>query len=229
VPDYVYPGCVPGDPSENACCTELCDAGLGDAACPEGWICTDLELPLAPELGVCTAAPPAPGDLQIVEVESDPPGITIYESPWEYIEILNLSDAPIDLALLSIDDSENPGMVIGESHPTVSGDGGCAQVSPTCLAPGRRALFVGSTYMGETGDALVFASQSTHILGTLMQPFTRIWLTDEVNQVTISSYRDWDDPSGPPLPVDEQPLHRIDPAGDDVPANWMSGPGSPGL
>ena len=36
------------------------------------------------------------------------------------------------------------------------------------------------------------------------------------------------DPSGEPLPSDEQPLHRVDPAAPDEPQSWVSAPATPG-
>jgi hypothetical protein len=110
----------------------------------------------------------------------------------------------------------------------MSGDGGCIGGSPTCLAPGRRVLLVIDAYAGETGDALVLSTARGAVVGGFFQPFTRAFVTDDYDQI-ISSYRAWDDPGGEPLPVDEQPLHRIDLAGPDVPQNWVSGPASPGL
>ena len=66
------------------------------------------------------------------------------------------------------------------------------------------------------------------VLGVGFTPTSPIFVTDAYGQI-ISSYRQWDDPAGDPLPIDEQPMHRIDPTGPDTPANWESKPGSPGL
>jgi hypothetical protein len=44
----------------------------------------------------------------------------------------------------------------------------------------------------------------------------------------LSSYRLWPDPSGDPLPVDEQPLHRLALDAPDEPQSWVSAPPSPG-
>lgn len=232
VPESQYPNGCGGGPG---CCSNLCDLELGEAACangPPGSSCSDLELPLSPELGVCVGSNLVPGDLQIVEVWADPPGITIVEAPLEFVEILNLSDKQIDLGLLSFGDFINPSADgILDDFDFVSGDGGCAQVSPLCLAPGRRALFVGNGYVGEAGAALVISSHTALIFGALLQPFTRIKLYDTATnlEVVISSYRSWNDLDIGPWPIDEQAIHRIDFAGPDVTENYVSGPPTPGL
>jgi hypothetical protein len=107
----------------------------------------------------------------------------------------------------------------------VSGEGGCA--SPTCLAPGRRALIVAQGYLGEAGDALVLATDDSTIADGGLTNSEPVVLWDGFDAL-VTSYRIWPDPSGAPLPTDELPLHRVDPLGLDEPANWESAPATPG-
>jgi hypothetical protein len=176
---------------------------------------TDVEEPL----------PIAIGALQIIEVASNPPGPATEEKPWEYVEILNTSENEVELSFVRISDDLEVGAPGLDPLAYVAGDGGC--VSPTCLAPGRRALIVAEGYLGETADALVLATDDSTIADgglTSTEPVV-IW---DAFDAAVSSYRAWPEPSGDPLPSDEQPLHRVDPTGLDEPANWESAPATPG-
>ncbi|KIG18698.1 hypothetical protein DB30_07713 [Enhygromyxa salina] len=231
VPESNYFGGCSGGPG---CCSPLCNLEFGEGACgaPE-FACMDLGVSFTPNVGVCVGATEfVPGDLQIVEIFADPPGVTISEMPYEFVEILNMSDKQLDLGLLWFGDYINQSAdSIQDNFEVVGGDGGCVQASQTCLAPGRRALFVGNGYVGPTGGALVISSHTAHIFGALLQPFTRIKLYElgANGESLISTYRSWNDPEIGPWPVDEQPIHRIDPAGPDIPDNWVSGPATPGF
>lgn len=170
--------------------------------------------------------PIANGAIQIVEVSSNPPGPASDEKPWEYVEILNTSENEVELSFARISDDLDLGAPGIDPLAYVSGDGGCE--SATCLAPGRRALIVAQGYLGETADALVLATDDSTLADgglTNTEPVV-IW---DAFDAMVSSYRAWPDPSGDPLPTDEQPLHRVDPLGLDEPANWESAPPTPGM
>ncbi len=169
--------------------------------------------------------PIAPGALQIVEVAANPPGPSNEEKSFEYIEIVNMSEDQLELGGCRIGDAptvDAPGV---DPLEYLVGDGGCD--SPTCLAPGARALIVGQGFLGETGGALVLATDDSTLADgglTTTEPVV-LW---DASDAMISSYRLWPDPAGDPLPTDEQPLHRIDPSAADEPQSWISAPGSPG-
>ena len=227
VPEFDYPDGCGGAPG---CCTNLCDPELGGAACadgPPGTSCTEFGLPLAPGVGVCSGSGLVAGDLQIVEIYADPPGITIVEAPLEFVEILNMSDKQINLGPLSFGDFINQSSEgILENYTVVAGDGGCAQFSELCLAPGRRVLFVNNAYVGEIGNALVLGSQTGQLVNALLQPFTRLKVYD--SDLVITSHRA-DNNLDFPIAPEATSMHRIDLAGPDLPNNWASGPISPGL
>jgi hypothetical protein len=170
--------------------------------------------------------PIAEAAVQIVEVASNPPGPASDEKPWEYVELLNTSQNEVELAFARIGDDLDPGAPGIDPLVHVSGDGGCP--SPTCLAPGRRALIVAQGYLGETGDALVLATDDSTLADGGLTNTEPVVLWDAFD-TQVSTYRAWPDPSGDPLPADEQPLHRVDPLGLDEPANWESAPATPGL
>jgi hypothetical protein len=166
-----------------------------------------------------------PGDVQIVEVSANPPGPAAGEKPYEYVEILNTSDAEIELAGCRIGDDPDPSAPGVDPLEYLDGDGGC--VSTTCIAPGQRAIIVGQGYLGPIGLALVLATDDSTIADAGLTNSEPVVLWDELG-TALSSYRVWPDPSGEPLPLDEQPLHRLDIAGPDEPQNWVSAPPSPG-
>ncbi|MFV8756526.1 hypothetical protein ACNOYE_38770 [Nannocystaceae bacterium ST9] len=169
--------------------------------------------------------PIAEAAVQIVEVQSNPPGPAAGEKSWEYVELLNVSENEVELEFARIGDDLGPDASGIDPLAHVSGEGGCA--SPTCLAPGRRALIVAQGYLGETGDALVLATDDSTIADGGLTNSEPLVLWDGFDAL-VTSYRIWLDPSGAPLPSDEQPLHRIDPLGVDEPANWTSAPATPG-
>ena len=164
--------------------------------------------------------------LQIVEVLSNPPGPAASEKAWEYVEILNTSQNEVELAFVRIGDDPSPDAAGVDPLAFVSGSGGCA--SPTCLAPDRRALIVAQGYLGETGDALVLATDDSTIADGGLTNTEPVVIWDGLDSM-ISSYRLWPDPSAEPLPSDEQPLHRIDPLALDQPEGWFSAAPTPGL
>ncbi len=176
--------------------------------------------------GIPEPTPIPPGALQITEVSANPPGPSSEEKPYEYVEIVNTSENQLELSGCRIGDAPDIGAPGLDPLEYVSGDGGCA--SPTCLAPGFRAILVGQGYLGETGGALVLSTDDSTIADGGLTNTEPVVLWD-ASDAMISSYRLWPDPSGEPLPSDEQPLHRIDPLADDAPQSWISAPPSPGL
>lgn len=170
-------------------------------------------------------APINPGDVQIVEVFANPPGPAAEEKGYEYVEVVNTSDVDIELSGCRIGDDPDPGAPGIDPLEYLAGDGGC--VSTTCLAPGQRAIIVGQGYMGPVADALVLATDDTTIADAGLTNSEAVVLWDALD-TALSSYRVWPDPSVDPLPIDEQPLHRLDAAAPDEPQSWVSAPPSPG-
>ena len=166
-----------------------------------------------------------PGALVIVEVSANPPGPSSEEKSFEYVELINASENPVELSGLLVGDDPSfdaPGV---DPLTVLSGDGGCE--TPSCLMPGARALIVGQGYLGDTGDALVLGCDDTTIADgglTNTEPVV-LWRADGV---AVSSHRLWDDPSSDPIALDEQPLHRLDVLVMDEPSSWVSAPPSPG-
>lgn len=207
--------------------TSLCRVADSD---PVEWIACP---PNPGELGASSEGPDEPDDpipipegaLAIVEVWANPPGGATEEKVHEFLEILNISENQLDLAGCRVGDDPlfaAPGV---DPLEYVSGDGGCE--SPTCLAPGARAIVVGQGYLGESNGALVLATDDSTIADGGLTNTEPVVLWGARGQM-ISSYRLWLDPTGEPLPSDEQPLHRIDPAAQDAPESWVSAPPSPG-
>jgi hypothetical protein len=170
--------------------------------------------------------PIEPGVLIITEVMANPPGPAAEEKPWEYVEIINVSENEVELSGLWVGDKlsfDAPGK---DPLTAAGGDGGCASAS--CLAPGARALIVAKGFLGESNDALLLETNDTGIAdgGLTMREPVLLWRSDGV---MISSYRVWPDPNSDPVPYVEQPLHRVELLGEDEPSNWVSAPASPGL
>ncbi|MFO7561706.1 MAG: lamin tail domain-containing protein [Enhygromyxa sp.] len=170
--------------------------------------------------------PIPPGAVQIVEVLANPLGPSSGEKSYEYVEIVNLSENPVELAGCRIGDAfefDAPGV---DPLEHALGDGGCE--SPTCLAPGARALIVGQGYLGETGGALVLATDDTTIADGGLTNTEPVVLWDPRGEA-ISTFRFWRDPSSPPVPGDGESLHRIDDSAKDAPESWFLGAPSPGI
>jgi hypothetical protein len=166
-----------------------------------------------------------PGDVQIVEVAANPPGPAADEKGYEYVEILNTSDVEIELSGCRIGDDVDPAAPGIDPLEYLAGDGGC--VSTTCLAPGQRAIIVGNAYLGLIGDGLVLVTDDSTIADAGLTNSEPVVLWDALD-TALSTYRVWLDPSVEPLPLDEQPLHRLDVAAIDEPQSWVSAPPSPG-
>jgi hypothetical protein len=192
-----------------------CEPNPGQAAPEEDDVADDPRTP----------APINPGAVQIVEVSANPPGPAADEKAYEYVEILNTSGVEIELSGCMVGDDPSPDAPGVDPLEYLAGDGGC--VSTTCLAPGRRAIIVGQGYAGEMGDALVLATNDTTIADAGLSNSEPVVLWDALG-IALSSYRLWPDPSVDPLPLDEQPLHRLDDAAPDEPQSWVSAPPSPG-
>jgi hypothetical protein len=185
----------------------------------------------APNPGVLGAGslpkPIAPGAIQIVEVYADPPVPSTQKKFYEFVEIVNVSEDSIELSGCRIGDHPDHDAPGVDPLEYLEGDGGC-EASPTCLAPGYRAIIVGNAYVGETGDALVLATDDTTIAHgglTKTEPAV-LW---DMNNTMVSSYRLWPDPAGEPLPHDHQSLHRVATDAEDEPQGWVVAPPSPGI
>jgi hypothetical protein len=162
----------------------------------------------------------------IVEVLANPPGPSSNEKYLEYVELLNIGNAAVDLAGWTVLDDVAPQAPGADPLLHLSGDGGCAPL--TCLAPGHRALVVGNAYSGPSGQALVLATDDTTIADGGLTTSEPVVIRDDSGAV-VSTYRDWDDPKADPYPLyDEVPVVRVDAAGPDEPTNWCFGTASPG-
>jgi hypothetical protein len=87
---------------------------------------------------------------------------------------------------------------------------------------------VGDAYAGESGGALVLATDDSTIanggLG-LVEPV----LVRDGEGLVVSTYRDWLDPQAEPNPSSqEQSIHRSDAMAPDEPGSWFLAPSSPG-
>jgi hypothetical protein len=190
-----------------------CDPNPGQAT-PEDVV----EDPRMPE-------PINPGAVQIVEIMANPFGPAAEEKAYEYVEIVNTSDVDVELSGCRIGDDPDPEAPGVDPLEYLSGDGGC--VSSTCLAPGQRAIIVGQTYAGPTGDALVLATDDSTLADAGLTNSEPVVIWDALG-TALSTYRVWPDPSIEPLPLDGEPLHRLDVAAPDEPSSWVGAPPSPG-
>lgn len=167
-----------------------------------------------------------PAEVVIVEVLSNPPGPGPHEKFAEYVEILNLGPGSVDLAEWTIADSLAEGASGTDPLLFMAGDGGCAP--NTCLAPGQRALLVGSEYTGNTGAALVLATDDTTLANGGLGTIEPVALRDGDGELR-STYRAWMNPQAEPNPtMVEQALVRTDPSALDEPTSWALAPATPG-
>jgi len=175
--------------------------------------------------GPTKPSPIAPGALQVVEIHANPPVPESQKKSYQFVEIINNSQDQIELGGCRIGDHPSidaPGL---DPLEYAGGDGGCD--SPTCLAPGARAIIVGQGYLGEAGGALVLATDDASIANSGLTNIEPVVLWDGHGNM-VSSYRLWSDPAGDPLPLDNQPLHRIAVDTPDEPPSWISAPPTPG-
>lgn len=181
-----------------------------------------------PELGDGTTGdPPLPATLAIVEVLTNPPGPASLEKHAEFVEVLNLGPGEVDLAAFTLADSVDPGAPGADPLLYFGGDGGCAP--STCLAPGRKALLVGSLYEGPVGDALVLRTDDNALANAGLGNFEAVVLRDDLGELR-SSYRVWRDPLAAPDPAtQEAALVRVAPEAPDAPESWDFAAPSPGL
>lgn len=212
-----WSSCVPSAGSLD----EIASAGESESSSEGG---SEGESESGSEMGA-EPEPIAEGTLVIVEVLSNPAGPASDEKSWEYVELINDSENEVELAQVRIGDDPSPLAPGLDPLAYLAGEGGCA--SPTCLAPGRRALIVALGYVGDPGDALVLATDDSTIAdgGLTTTESVVIW---DAFDTAISSYRVWPDPSGEPSAVDGQSLVRIDPLAPDDPDSWTLAQPSPG-
>lgn len=179
----------------------------------------DGEAPLEP------SAPIPAGGLAITEVWANPPGSSSEEKHYEYIEIENITEEQLELSGCTVADSIEQDPTGEDPLLYLAGEGGCE--SPTCLAPGRRALIVGNAFAGDPGQALLLAVDDSTIADGGLTNTEPVVLRDPERTI-ISTYRVWPDPSGAPLPTLELPLHRSSADAEDAPESWSSGDPTPG-
>ncbi|WAS98532.1 lamin tail domain-containing protein [Nannocystis punicea] len=184
------------------------------------------ELP-APGEDSTTGEAPVPATVAIVEVLSNPPGPASLEKHAEFVEVVNLGPGEVDLAGFTLADSVAPEAPGIDPLLYFSGDGGCAP--STCLAPGRKALLVGSLYEGPVGDALVLRTDDNALANAGLGNFEAVVLRDDLSELR-SSYRAWRDPLVAPDPAtQEAALVRVAPDAPDAPESWDFAAPSPGL
>jgi len=182
-------------------------------------------LPAEPE--ETTGEAPLPATVAIVEILSNPPGPASLEKHGEFVEIENLGPGTVDLAGFTLADSIEPDAPGVDPLLYLDGDGGCAPT--TCLAPGRKALFVGSLYEGPVGDALVLRTDDNALANAGLGHTEAVVLRDDQGDLR-SSYRVWRDPLAAPDPAtQEDALVRVAPDAPDAPESWVFAAPTPGL
>lgn len=174
-----------------------------------------------------TGEPPLPATVVIVEVLSNPVGPANLEKHAEFVEIENLGPGTVDLGEFWIADSTDPDAPGIDPLLYFGGDGGCAP--STCLAPGRKALVVGSLYEGPVGDALVLKTDDTAIANAGLGNTEAVVLRDGLGEIR-SSYRAWPDPFAEPDPTaQEAAVVRVAADAADEPVSWAFATPTPGL
>ena len=163
----------------------------------------------------CAAAPPAPASaaaIVINEVMANP----LDESTGEYVELLNVGLAAVDLAGFVLDD--------GDASDVLAGFGG----GPTVLAPGQLALVLDPDYAGQyplPAEALMLTAASSATLGNGLSVDDPVRLSDP-DGVPVSAYAH---PADPGNGVSMERVDANDPAATFVPSPCASGasPGEP--
>jgi hypothetical protein len=169
---------------------------------------------------------PTTGEVTIVEVLSNPPGPASEEKLYEFVEIRNTGDEAVDLRAFRVADSLDPDASGIDPLEFVAGDGGCEPAG--CLAPDGLAVIVGNAYAGETGDALVMATDDTTIANAGLSNTEAVALRDGLDEIS-STYRDWPDSQAEPNPSStELSLVRASPEAADLPESWAFAAPSPG-
>lgn len=182
---------------------------------------------LPPAADDTTGDPPLPAVVALVEVLVNPPGPATLEKHAEFVELVNLGPGPVDLAGWTIADSTEPNAPGIDPLLYFGGDGGCAP--STCLAPGRKALLVGSLYQGPIGDALVLKTDDGSLANAGLGNTEPVVVRDEHGEVR-TTYRVWTDPLAAPDPASkEAALVRAAPEAPDEPASWDFAEPTPGL
>lgn len=182
---------------------------------------------LPPAADDTTGEPPLPATVAIVEVLANPPGPATLEKHAEFVELVNLGPGPVDLAAWTIADALEPDAPGSDPLLYFGGDGGC--LPATCLAPGGRALIVGSTYQGPVGGALVLKTDDASIANAGLGNHESVVLRDGDGELR-TTYRAWFDPLADPDPAAmEAAVVRVAPEAPDEPASWTFGAPTPGL
>lgn len=200
----------------------------GDSDAAADWTtCTPSPGELPPTADDTTGEPPLPAEVAIVEVLANPPGPTLLEKHAEFVELVNLGPGPVDLADWTIADSTDANAPGIDPLLYFGGDGGCAP--NTCLAPGRKALLVGSLYQGPIGDALVLKTDDSSLANAGLGNTEPVVVRDEHGEVR-TTYRVWADPLAAPDPASkEAALVRTAADAPDEPASWDFAEPTPGL
>jgi hypothetical protein len=202
------------------------DPGVDSDSAADWAVCTPNpgELPGPDEP---TGEPPLPAEVAIVEVLSNPVGPASTEKYAEFVEIENLGPGAVDLAGFTIADSTDPNAPGVDPLLYLAGDGGCQP--ETCLAPGRKALIVGSLYEGPVGEALVLRTDDNAIANAGLGNTEPVVLRDGQGELR-SSYRAWPDPLAAPDPsTQESALVRVAPDAPDEPESWVFAEPTPGV
>ncbi|MBZ5713169.1 lamin tail domain-containing protein [Nannocystis pusilla] len=203
------------------------DATVDSDSAADWSACTPSPGQLQSEPDETTGEAPLPTTLAIVEVLSNPPGPASLEKHAEFVEIENLGPGTVDLAAFTLADSIDPDAPGIDPLLYLGGDGGCAPV--TCLAPGRKALLVGSLYEGPAGGALILKTDDNALANAGLGHTEAVVLRDDQGELR-SSYRVWPDPLAAPDPAtQEEALVRVAPEAPDAPESWVFAAPSPGV
>lgn len=182
---------------------------------------------LPPPADDTTGEPPLPAEVVAVEVLANPPGPATLEKHAEFVELVNLGPGAVDLAGWTIADNTDPNAPGIDPLLYFGGDGGCAP--QTCLAPGRKALLVGSLYQGPVGEALVLKTDDTALANAGLGSTEPVVVRDADGQVR-TTYRVWLDPLAAPDPTaNETAVVRGAPDAPDEPESWAFAAPTPGL
>lgn len=209
--------------------SSLCrlDPGLDSDAAADWSTCAPSPGELPTPADDTTGEPPLPAVVAITEVLVNPPGPATLEKHAEFVELINLGPGTVDLAGWTVADSPVPDAPGTDPLFYFGGDGGCAP--NTCLAPGRRALVVGSLYQGPIGEALVLKTDDTALANAGLGNLEPVIVRDEHGEIR-TTYRAWSDPLAAPDPAaEEAALVRAAPEAPDEPASWAFAAPTPGL
>ena len=188
----------------NGTSAEKVEPGAGDAG---NWVAS----PCGSSPGLPNCVSSGGGTtLLITEVMANP----LSEGTGEFVELKNVSGAPLDLAGLFLDD--------GDATDPLQSDGG-----PTVVADGAYALVLDADYAGEypIPAGVVTVTVDDGALGSGLATSDPVSIVDSDGVTVLATF------SFPTNPGNGVSIERIDEAVGDVASNWAPSPcgSSPGL